>query len=81
MVWAGVDNLLVAPRVAWAFVAESADHTAPDYAKMLFLTDADTGAVLHSENQILHVDVEGSVSAKVTQGFAADICDGTAEDI
>lgn len=75
MIFAGVDNQNVQPRLADVFVAEAGTPADGElYQKTLFVTDATTGVVLYEESQILHVDVEGNVSGQATEGIGADIC-------
>ncbi|MHC4416258.1 MAG: hypothetical protein ACYS0G_13335, partial [Planctomycetota bacterium] len=51
------------------------------YEKWLFLVDAQTGAVLYQESQILEIDVVGNVSGMATQGVGADICEPEALEV
>jgi len=76
VVWAGVNDMVVKPRLAVQFIAQAGSVMNPStYQKWLFLIDAQTGDVLYQENQIQHVDFEGNVSGMATQGNGADICD------
>jgi hypothetical protein len=79
VIWAGVDDMVVEPRLAIRFVAQSGSPHQPDtFQKWLFLVDAATGAILYQEDQILEVDVVGNVSGVATQGIGADICEDEA---
>jgi hypothetical protein len=75
VIWAGVDRSRAAePRLAVTFVAEGGGHWDPDnHQRIEFVVDAETGAVLHQETQILHA-VAGRVTGMATQGNAADAC-------
>lgn len=76
VVWAGVDEMIVEPKAAYTFVADNGmpfDGSKPE--KYLFVTDAETGIILHKENMILLIDVLGNVQGKATQGKAADFCE------
>lgn len=74
VIWAGIDRETPAPRVAIEFMADDGKEGLPDQQKWLYLTDVHTGEILFSENQILHVDVVGSVAGNATQGVPADLC-------
>lgn len=73
VIWAGVDERPASPTLAITFVG---DGLTPDglYRKWRFVTDAATGAVLHTEDLILFTDVAGSVQGLATEGSKADIC-------
>jgi hypothetical protein len=73
IVWAGIDDMDVTPRLAEMFYAES-DPRSATYEKWLFLTDALTGEVLYREDQVVHVDIVGSVRGVATEGIKADLC-------
>ncbi|MCH8342872.1 MAG: hypothetical protein IH983_02680, partial [Planctomycetes bacterium] len=76
VIWAGVDEMIVQPRLAVQFVATSGSIVQPQtYQKWLYLVDAETGEVLYQEDRILHGGVTGNVSGLATQGNGADICD------
>ncbi|MCH8164158.1 MAG: hypothetical protein IH889_00970, partial [Planctomycetes bacterium] len=76
VIWAGVDEMIVQPRLAMQFVATSGSIVQPQtYQQWLYLVDAETAEVLYREDQILNVDVAGNVSGLATQGIGADICD------
>lgn len=76
VVWAGADDRVVQPVVAYTFVG---DNQAPPNAaareRWLFVADAITGEILHKEDQVLEVDVTGNVSGMASQGVGADICE------
>jgi len=81
IVWTGVDDMIVEPRLAVQFVAEAGDIADPGkYQKWLFLVDAQTGGILHKENQIHNVDIIGNTSGLATQGKGADICEPEASE-
>ncbi|MCZ6735935.1 MAG: hypothetical protein O7C65_09105, partial [Planctomycetota bacterium] len=76
VIWAGVDEMIVQPRLAVQFVATSGSIAQPQtYQQWLYLVDAETGEVLYREDRILHGGVAGNVSGLATQGNGADICD------
>jgi hypothetical protein len=82
VIWAGVDDMQVEPRLAVQFVAEGGSPLEPEtYEKWLILVDAETGAVLYQESQILEIDVVGNVSGLATQGVGADICEPEALEV
>ncbi len=74
VIWAGYDDQMAAPRVAYEFTADNAGAGAPSPMSQLFVVDARNGAILYSESQILNVDVSGTVRAVTTDGIAADAC-------
>ncbi|MCH8822992.1 MAG: hypothetical protein IH984_05725 [Planctomycetes bacterium] len=76
VIWAGVDDMVVQPRLAVQYIASTGTATNPQtYEKWLFLVDAETGAILYQEDQILNIDVVGNVSGMATPGFSADTCE------
>ena len=82
VIWAGVDDMVVQPRLAVQYIASTGTVADPQtYQKWLFLVDAETGEILYQEDQILHTDVVGNVSGMATQGVGADICDPEALEV
>ncbi len=82
VIWAGVEDMMVQPRLAVQYIASSGTVADPQtYQKWLFLVDAETGEILYQEDQILHTDVIGNVSGIATQGIGADICDPEAIEV
>ena len=81
VIWAGVDEMLVEPVLAYTFIGDN-DYVLGDVEpeKVLFVADAVTGELLYQENLIMFVDVEGNVLGKATQGGAADICNEEVAD-
>lgn len=69
VIWAGVDEQLAEPRLAYRIAAENAK---PE--RWLYLVDAETGEILYSEDRIQHVDVTGSVIGNGTGDAKADTC-------
>lgn len=59
-----------APRRAWKFVGE--DLNLETREKYTFFVDAANGAVLHVRNEIMHVDVSGTVTGNLNANDAAD---------
>ncbi|UCF13165.1 MAG: hypothetical protein JSW06_02630 [Thermoplasmatales archaeon] len=83
VIWAGINDMIVQPTLAYSFIGDNGyqnnDNTPEKY---LFVTNAETGAILYTENLIIFVDVTGNVQGKATQGIAADFCeDELAEDL
>ncbi|HRJ49383.1 MAG: hypothetical protein KF787_06010 [Phycisphaeraceae bacterium] len=74
VIWAGTGENPADPTVAIRFIVEAGETHDEGYARWLFLADAKTGRIVHAENQVLHVDVSGSVKAFSTPGKKADIC-------
>ena len=75
VIWAGVDDEILPPRLAVEFIAEGGGHWNPDnHQRMVFLTDPDDGTVLYEESLILHAGVSGTVNGFVTNGPGADAC-------
>lgn len=75
VIWAGVDKMVVPPVLAIQFMSEGGDPGLGNYQKTLFLTDAQTGAILYQESQVHEVDIAGTVKGMATQGYGADLCD------
>ncbi len=76
VIWAGVDDMVVQPKLAVQYIASTGTAADPQtYQKWLFVVDAQTGAILYQEDQILNADVMGNVSGMATEGIGADICD------
>ena len=76
VIWAGVEGLMDEPTLAYSFEGDNgrpADGSEPE--RYLFVTQAETGAILYQENQIIFEDVTGTVQGKATQGRAADFCE------
>lgn len=75
VIWAGVDNQQVAPRLAFEFSADNARFGTPQYAERLFLVDALSGELLHHESLVHQVDVSGVARGNTTNSYRADLCD------
>jgi hypothetical protein len=74
-IWAGVDDDVVAPRLAVFFTATTAARPGEDgYGKWIIVADAATGRMLWSESQIHQVDVAGRVSGLSTDGIRTAEC-------
>jgi hypothetical protein len=69
VIWAGVEELEVAPRLADEFIITL------DADKWLVLTDAVTGQVLYEEHKIHFVDVTGTVEGGCSIGPGSDECE------
>ena len=76
VIWAGINGIPQEPTLAVAFIAERGSvRTYPDYDKLLVLASVETGEILHSENQIHNLDVQGKVSGRATNGLGTLECD------
>ncbi len=76
VIFAGVNGKTADPQVAVQFVATRGSiQTVPDYKKYLIVASRDTGEILVAENQILDVDVTGSVRGRATTGIATLECE------
>ena len=73
VIWAGVEDMRVDPVLAYTFVGDNG-RTDAEYKIWRFVCAAATGEVLHTEDMIQLLDVEGSVSAMATPGAKAAIC-------
>ncbi|MCP4581857.1 MAG: hypothetical protein GY839_09565, partial [candidate division Zixibacteria bacterium] len=78
VIWAGINNMVVEPRVSMEIDADNGLSATPEYRKWRLLIDAATGEILHSENMIINVDVNGGVDGMATWGWKADICNSEA---
>lgn len=79
IVWAGVEDMQVAPALAFEIIGESGDGMLGNYQAKRFVTSAATGLILHEESMVHDVDVTGNVSGMATTGVGADICGGIAQ--
>jgi hypothetical protein len=75
VVFAGGADAFEAPRLAFQFIADNGLPATGEYEKWLFVTDAATGEILLAEDQIVHTDVQGTVTGVATGGIGADICE------
>ncbi len=75
VIWAGNDSNPVAPTLAVRFYGTAGQPGTLNFGRWLILADAKTGAILWTEDQIVHADVTGSVKALITPGKKADICE------
>jgi hypothetical protein len=74
VIWAGVEDMFVAPVLAHTFIADNGRSGTPAHERHLYVTDAVTGAILFDEDQILEVDLAGHTGGYATEGQGADIC-------
>jgi hypothetical protein len=74
VIWAGVNDMEVSPRVAMEIIADNGMEATAEHQKWLLLVDARSGEILYTEDLIVHLDVEGNVSGRATNGRGADIC-------
>ena len=70
VIYAGDDTNAQAP-----VVADNTLVNVDGFKLFRLITDATTGAVLHEEDMICHIDVEGNISGVATEGIAADFCE------
>lgn len=61
VIWAGVEDMVVEPRIAVSFIADSGSQAEPPYERWLFVADAQSGEILYKETQIFNIDVVGNV--------------------
>ena len=74
VIFAGVNGVTQTPRSAVEFTVTGNDAADGGYSKWTFVTDPNTGEIFHSDNQILHADVEVEVVGRVTDGPGGDEC-------
>ena len=75
VIWAGLEDMVVAPAVAVVFIADNGMPATAEYEKWLFVAEAASGEILYQEDMIVFTDVVGNVSGMATQGVGADICE------
>ena len=73
VIWAGVDEMVVEPKLAVTFIIESGTPGV-DPQKMLYVCDSNTGEILFEEDQICYADVTGTTEGVATAGWVADAC-------
>lgn len=73
-IWAGTADELSASRLAIRFEADNGRQDTADLSLREFVADAENGVILLNRDLIVHADVNGTVSAVATPGFAADSC-------
>ena len=74
VIFAGEDDLKVAPRLGVKFIVDRGVPGDADHARLLYITDPTTGEVLFEEDQICYADATGTVFGQATSGFQADAC-------
>ena len=75
VIFAGIDSAIERPRLGIEFTASSGGPIDPDtHRKMLYVTDAADGTILHQESLIVHGTASGTVNVKTTDGSKADAC-------
>ena len=72
LIFAGDENREAAPRLAIQFHGTGGSHRTGNYQSFLFVADAATGEILHSESSLHDVDLLGKVSGLATDGPGAD---------
>ncbi len=74
VIWAGLDRVKAAPRLAVLVTGEAGGPSDPDNHQVLeFVIDAKTGEILHQETKICNA-VAGRVTGNATAGYGADAC-------
>jgi hypothetical protein len=74
VIWAGIDRIKAAPRLAVLVTGEAGGPSDPDNHQVLeFVIDAKTGEILHQETKICNA-VAGRVTGNATAGYGADAC-------
>lgn len=73
VIWPDAESKPSVPRVALTFVGQGVNARG-QFMKFRFVTDADSGAILHTENLIHFTDVTGNVSGMATTGPKSDDC-------
>ncbi|MCG8409619.1 MAG: hypothetical protein MI923_30805 [Phycisphaerales bacterium] len=73
VIWAGVDDMVVEPKLALEFIADNFGPNSASNNKQLYVTDLQTGEILYQESRVFHVD--GNVSGVATEGIGTDECE------
>ncbi len=75
VIFAGADGATADPQVAVEFIAERGSvRTYPDYSKYRFVAALSSGELLLAENQILDVNITGTVQGRATNGIGSLEC-------
>jgi hypothetical protein len=69
VIWAGVGEMDVEPRLADEFIVDL------DVDRWLVITDAQTAEVLYEDHLICFIDIEGTVDGLVTDGIGSEQCE------
>lgn len=72
VIWAGVDEMQVEPKLAAEIVAANEE---PATKRWLYIVDLASGEVLYKENRMIDVDINGNVAGKATVGSGAEHCE------
>jgi hypothetical protein len=74
VIWAGIDRVKAAPRLAVLVTGEAGGPAEPaNHQRIEFVIDAKTGEILYQENKICNA-VSGRVTGMATPGYTADTC-------
>jgi hypothetical protein len=74
VIWAGLDRIKAAPRLAVLVTGEAGGPNDPaNHQRIEFVIDAKTGEILHQESKICNA-VSGRVTGMATPGYTADTC-------
>jgi hypothetical protein len=79
MVWAGLDDMNVAPATALVFTGDNGGSGGIVDDRWLFVADIETGEILHHQSMLIDVDVAGQVRGLATEGSAAEHCEDEVE--
>jgi len=74
VIFAGFEGDRRDPALAYVAEVETGNKFLGTFEKYRYIVDATNGLILHTDNLILH-NVDGQVTANVTQGSAADECE------
>jgi hypothetical protein len=75
VIFAGVDDEAQAPRLGYLFIGDDSGGVIQRTSeKWLFIADAESGEIIYLENQILEIDVAGTVTGLATEGSATAEC-------
>ncbi len=69
MIFAGANGVSHAPTLA-----DVSEILVDGFERFIVVSDANTGAILHSETRIHTIDIVGNASAMASEGPAADFC-------
>ncbi len=75
VIWAGTREAPAAPRLAVEVIVRQGSLNDPgSFGQWLTVIDADSGATLYQEDQVLSAEITGSVSGMATSELGADFC-------
>lgn len=74
VVWAGPADTFEQPRLAMRFMAVVGVAGDEGYARQLIIADAADGSILLARDQILRLDINGTVRGMATEGYRSAFC-------